>query len=252
MFGLTEHTLFCLPERIRTRAAVFRLRSPVVALLLLATAAAGPPHPLFAPSRDVSVEYRLESPDARAPGGKAVDELRLHATRDGELLRLDTPASGAYLLIDRARHTATVVDPKIHAFMSGPLNPKVASGLLLLDPAGDYRRAGSAEVAGHACERWTVGPDGRNGSACVTADGVVLSRVEGSDPAHEARLTAVSVAYGPQPQTLFLPPPGYQDLSAVKPPAGPARPVGPPAATAPQQAVPPAPPPPPPPGGRAH
>ncbi len=198
---------------MRSRAGL--VRSGAAALLLLAAAATAA-HPLFAPSRDVSVQYRLESPDANAAGGKTTNALRLRVIGGGQLIRLDNPASGAYLLIDRARKTATVVDPKIHAFMSRPLNPRVASGLLLLDPEATYQRAGSARVAGYACDLWKIGPGRAGGSVCVTADGVVLSRIEGSRPAHQARLTALSVAYEAEPKALFAPPPGFQDLSAQK------------------------------------
>lgn len=218
------------------------------ASLLLLLAAAGPAHPLFAPTHDVSVSYRLETPNVGAPGGKTTDELRLHAIGGGELLRLDTPASGAYLLIDRPAQHATIVDPHIRAFMTGPLNPKVAGGLLL-DPAASYRRIGRATVAGLACDLWLVGPGGADGSVCVTRDGVILSRVEGKSPAHQARLTALAVTYQAQPKSLFSPPPGYQDLSALKAPPAPGAPAAPsappppaPPAAAPLPPPPPAPP----------
>lgn len=209
---------------------------PAAAFLLLVGAAA-PRHPLFAPAHDVSVTYRLESPDAQAPGGRTVDQLHFRAIGGGQLLRLDTSASGAYLLIDRTHQTATVVDPKIRAFLRGPLNPKLATGILLLDPNVSYQRAGSANVAGLGCEIWKIGSHGTAGTACVTADGVVLSRTEGGSPApgspqarsrgapQQARLTALSVTYGAQPKTLFAPPSGFQDLSAQKAPGVPPAPL---------------------------
>lgn len=226
-----------------SRHAPRRRRSQFAAAVLLLFVAAAPAHPPFAPTRDVSVTYRVESPDAHAPRGETTNELRLRATAGGRRLRLDTPGSEAYLLIDPAAKSASMVDPKIRAFMTVPLNPKVARGLLLLDPAAAYRQIGRSRVAGLSCTVWAVGPNGKEGggkegSVCVTADGVILSRIEGGAPADRARLTATAVTFAVQPEALFTPPPGFQDLSLQRAPVKgggvPAPPAGGPSATPPR------------------
>ncbi|MGH7050804.1 MAG: hypothetical protein ACREFS_12020 [Acetobacteraceae bacterium] len=193
------------------------------AAFLLLLAAAAPAHPPFAPTRDVRVAYRLESPDANAPGGQATNELILRAAAGGQKLRLDTPGSGAYLLIDPAAKSATMVDPKLRAFMTVPLNPKAAQALLSLDPGEAYRRLGNTMVAGLPCTIWAVGQngDGDRGDedqVSVTDDGVILNRIEGA-PANRSRLTATAVTYATQPDALFVPPRQFQDLSLPIPPA---------------------------------
>jgi hypothetical protein len=193
------------------------------AVLLLGLAAAAPggsptPHPPFAPTRDVSVVYRLESPDAARPGGESSEELHLYAEAGGRRLRLDTPDAGGYLLIDPAARTAAVVNPGLRAFMTVPLNPKLARGLLLLDPSATFTRQARATVAGLVCTVWAIGGKAAAGSVCVTDDGVILRRVEGGDPARQSRLTALSVTYAPQLPALFAPPDGFQDLSPGKAP----------------------------------
>ncbi len=192
------------------------------AALLLLLAAAAPAHPPFAPTRDVRVTYRLESPDANAPGGQATNELILRATAGGRKLRLDRPGSGAYLLIDPAARSATMIDPKIRAFMTVALNPKAAQGLLLLDPGEAYRRLGNTMMAGLACTIWAVGRNGHGGrgdgdQVCVTDDGVILNRIEGAS-ANRSRLTATAVTFAAQPEALFVPPREFQDLSLPRPP----------------------------------
>ncbi len=67
-------------------------------------------------------------------------------------------------------------------------------------------------MAGLDCTVWNLTGKQGTGSACITADGVVLradgqARREGS-----GRLEATSVAYGPQPAALFEPPPGFQRM----------------------------------------
>lgn len=187
------------------------------AALLIVLAAAAPARPLFAPTRDVRVTYRLESPDTQAPYGQTTNELILRATAGGQKLRLDRPGSGAYLLIDPVAKSATMVDPKIRAFMTVPLNPKVAQGLLLLDPGETYRRIGNTMMAGHPCTIWAVGQNGGEGLACVTRDGVILNRIEGA-AAKRTRMTATQVTFAAQPKALFVPPQGFQDLSLERPP----------------------------------
>jgi len=206
----------------------WRLASAAALLPLFAAvapAAAPPAHPPFAPSRDVGVTYRLESPDPKLPGRTSTEELRFRAAAGGRRLRLDTSGSQSYLLIDPQAKSATVVDPALRAFMTVQLNPELARGLLLLDPAARYARTGTAKVAGLACTVWSVGAKGREGLVCVTGGGVILRRVQGSDQ-ERSRLTALSVTYAPEPMSLFTPPHGYQDLSAVRAPAIPALPAG--------------------------
>lgn len=181
--------------------------------------------------------YRLQSPDPAAPGGESSEELHFYATAGGRRMRLDIPGTGGSLVIDAAARTATVVNPGLRAFMTVPLNPEIAHGLLL-DPGTVFKRGAKDEVAGHACTVWALGPGGAGGSACITEDGVVLRRNAAGSSGRASELVALSVDYGPQPASLFAPPEGYQDLSGPKAPAPPPAPT--------KAAIPPPPPPAPP------
>ncbi len=67
-------------------------------------------------------------------------------------------------------------------------------------------------MAGQTCEVWRLtGPHG-TGKACITSDGLVLRAVGSMDEAGTGRLEAVSVTYGPQPASLFAPPPDFRRM----------------------------------------
>jgi hypothetical protein len=73
-------------------------------------------------------------------------------------------------------------------------------------------RVGKDTVAGVVCTVWDVrGPRG-GGTACITADGLLL-RVQGSQPGEAPAMEAVSVAYGPQPADLFTLPAGLHQVA---------------------------------------
>jgi len=64
-------------------------------------------------------------------------------------------------------------------------------------------------------------PEGRSGSVCVTADGIVL-RGQGHDPQYgSGSVEAVSVTYAPQPASLFQLPAGYLRMEIPHLPAEP-------------------------------
>ena len=83
-------------------------------------------------------------------------------------------------------------------------------------------RKGSATVAGLRCTVWEVGGESANGSACVTADGVVL-RAGGSDRrGRTGSIEAERVEYGHQADALFFPPADVRKVDLAGLLAGPA------------------------------
>ena len=182
--------------------------------LLAALPAAGQQRPVLRPTRDLAVVYRVQ---ATGPTGQPeARTVRMYWTGQGSRLRLEADGQPGFALVDFAAGRMRMVMPAQKAYAEVTFDRDHAPGLNI--PANaTVERGGSDTVAGVGCTVWTVrGPQG-GGTACITDDGLLL-RVSGSQPGQAAALEAVSVAYGPQPASLFTLPGG---LRQIAPPAAP-------------------------------
>ncbi len=205
-------------------------------------------HPLFLPTRDVSVTYSVGA----GPGQPAQLTHMYYTTANGGMLRIDTPNGAGFTVLDRAHNSQMLVITAKRIYATMPLPPGTADGFILNDTM-TYTREGQQTIAGYGCTSWKVATPGTNGQACVTNDGVLLSGSGGQPGGPQTQLTASVVAYAPQSPGLFTPPPGFKYISQqqmqqmLAPPGGYGGPPpnGMPPGGAPPNGTPPYPPPPP-------
>ncbi len=164
-------------------------------------------HPAVRPSRDVAVTYNVMV--AGAQGEPQSRLLRMYWTGQGTRLRLDMPKQNSFALIDFAASRMKLVIAADQIFLELPFDPHLAPGLNI--PADvTMTPVGADAVAGVPCTKWDMKGPHNGGSACITQDGLVL-RLRGGE-AGQPVLEATSVAYGPQPDSLFAVPPAYKQV----------------------------------------
>ena len=184
----------------------------LLAAALVLPAAARADRPVFPPTRDVAVTYQA---DIAAAGAPHAFLLRYSAARDR--VRVDGGLPG-YVLVDLKSRQATIVFEQMGMMMDAPPNAGVDQALVLQN-GRNFVRQGSETVAGLRCTVWRVAGEDATGTACVTADGVVL-RASGHDHrGREATLEATQVQYGPQDAALFSPPANVRKITIAGGPA---------------------------------
>jgi hypothetical protein len=182
-------------------------------LLALSAPAAAQDRPVFPPTRDVAVTYQADIAAAGAPHAVV---MRYSAA--GDRVRLDGGLPG-YVLVDLKSRRATIVFEQMGMMMDAPRNAGVDQALVL-ENGKNFARLGSDTVAGLRCTVWAVTADDATGTACVTADGVVL-RARGHDrKGRAASLEATSVQYEPQAEALFSPPATMHKVTIAAGPGG--------------------------------
>jgi hypothetical protein len=180
----------------------------LIALLVAAAAADGRPPPT--PTRDVDVTYMMVQPDAR--GGPRVVEERMRWAAATQLLRIDPPTKGIWVVMDARAHRISTVREADHQVL------ELDSAVTMPGPAPDasFVRRGEASVAGLACTEWqTADVTGESALACITADGVLLRAAA----AGRVLLEALTVTYGPLDPAVFGIPGDYRRIAppAAKP-----------------------------------
>jgi hypothetical protein len=184
------------------------LLAPVAAHASLAAAAQDVP--TLRPTHDVAVVYRVVG--SPPPSGvEQVHTIRMAWGDRGQELRVEIDRLRTVALVDFKQQRVTMLVEPQRLALDFTLDPRLIPGFVI--PA-DARvsRAGTDTVAGQSCDVWRLtGPRG-TGTACVTGDGLVLRAMGTMADAGTGRLEAVSVAYGPQPATLFAPPPDYRRM----------------------------------------
>jgi hypothetical protein len=187
----------------------------VAALALLAGVAPGlaaaDEHPPLAAARDATVLYR-----AQGPRDQAATSVCVHVS--GGKLRVEPASLPGYVIVDRGADRVLMVMRQPHVYFETPARSDLVRDFLPSERMR-FARKGSERVAGLSCTVWDVrAPEGRTGSVCVTADGIVL-RGQGHDPQYgSGSVEAVSVTYAPQPASLFQPPAGYLKMDIPRPP----------------------------------
>jgi hypothetical protein len=166
-------------------------------------------HPVLAPTREVEVTYKLTG--ANQQNGAQI--LRVTYADQGRV-RLDffhfaTETSAfASLIFDPPANRVITLLPERQGYLQRDVGKLVNPGSPLTDKM-NFTRQTSVTIAGLQCVDWSVtnGAAGE-GTACVTADGVVL-RATRSKPV-AGSMEALTVKYTPTSPDLFTPPPNYQ------------------------------------------
>jgi len=163
-------------------------------------------HPPLAASRDVTVDYSVTPQGAPKPM-----DVRVAFSGDGNLLRIDGAAGKFITILDRARQQVTLVSNPQRVFTqfsprNGLRNP------FLLSLSMKFTQAGQDVIAGVPCTKWNITSDRGAASACVTADGVILSENGVDGDGMQGQLMAKTVTYGPVASDQFVPPSGYERI----------------------------------------
>src|SRR3954452_6995730 len=168
----------------------------------------GPParaqeRPALAPTRDVTVTYQLTG-ISQQPGAT---NMRVAYADKNQRVRLDffafatakTPFSS--IIFDAPANQVLSLVYEQQSYYVLPATGRANPGLLLSDKMS-YVRQGDETVAGLVCTDWRInnGPT-IAGSACVTADGVVLRAVR-TQP-KPGTMEASAVTYGTPPESAF-------------------------------------------------
>jgi hypothetical protein len=188
----------------------FILAGAALLALALARNAAAQDVPALRPTHDVAVVYKV----AGSPPPSGVEQahtIYMIWGSEGRELRVQVDRQPTVVLVDFARQLITMlVEPQRLAIVF-TLDPRLIPGFII-PPDATVTRAGTDTVAGLTCEVWKLtGPRG-SGRACVTPDGLLLRASGSVDRGGTGRLEAVSVVYGPQPASLFTPPPDFRRM----------------------------------------
>jgi hypothetical protein len=190
------------------------------ALLILPQAAQAEEGPLLAPTRDLSVTYRV----TQAAKDDVAHKLRVTYATQGPMMRVDSyvfpdgHVPFTTLIYDGVHHKRFIAIYALRAYaeedLTRPEMPEV-----ILDDTTHFTRQGSATVAGLACTEWQI-TTGKTagGTVCVTDDGVLLrsataSRVldasavnAGAEPGIGFTVASDLRRMRPQPVASFKPP----------------------------------------------
>ena len=206
---------FLVPQTLRaprrSPAGGAQVRFVLLAALSAAAPAMAQPAPRTQPTRDVVVTYRVEGEaTSRIPGGLP-GPVRLSWDAAGQRVRAEAEGRSQVALLDLRNRTATGFDTGLRVTLPMPIRPSDIQPLTLENARLTPR--GRDTVAGIPCTLYAI--EGRSpGTVCLSADGVPL-KGQGDIDGRPGRFTALTVAYGPLPPSLFTVPPGYMALDGI-------------------------------------
>jgi hypothetical protein len=160
--------------------------------------------PPIYPTRDVAITYRVTG--GQAQGG--MPAMTMSWLSAAQTMRIDMAGMG-YMVADHRNQRGFMVMDQMRMIMDIPMQQALQQAGP--SPNAAYRRTGSDTVAGLACTVWSYQDGGNAGTACVTADGVML-RAQGSSQGQSGGMEATQVAYGTQDPARFQRPAGYQSM----------------------------------------
>lgn len=159
--------------------------------------------PTMLPTRDVDVLYLAARPDD--PRGMP-ERIRWSGSRQ----RIDLPAQGLYVILDRQRRVMSTVRDANRTVVSIDAHEVGAFGTLGKPPE-QFEAAGSATIQGLSCTLWKVGdPRSARATLCLTEDGVMLR----AEAAGVVLAEAQRVTFGPIDESIFLVPSDYRVVKA--------------------------------------
>ncbi|MCR0983056.1 hypothetical protein [Roseomonas populi] len=175
---------------------------PALILSLAAGGALAQSRPATFPTRDVAVTYSvLGNASPQTPREFAVAVLASEG-----LLRVETPSLPGWGLADRRTGRMEMVMDSMRMVTPSPLKQEEATRYLRMAETARLTRAGTASQAGQSCTNYRWEQQGQRGTACITADGVLLRGVNDRGEGVEA----TRVAYGRQDPSRFRVPEGYR------------------------------------------
>jgi hypothetical protein len=178
------------------------MRRLLLAALLLGSAAPAlaQQRPVTVPTRDVDVTYRMQGP------GKEMLQQRMRWLAAQQLLRVDPPTPGLWMIEDYHAHRMQVVRDASRQVLDLNATAATFPGGTTGPNGGTYTRGTDDQVAGIPCTNWqTKDAASEPTTVCFTADGVMLR----AQSAGRTLVEAVSVQYGPQDPNAFRVPDGY-------------------------------------------
>ena len=178
-------------------------------LALAATPAWAEDAPLLRASRDVTVSYSLV-------GRGAPRDIKISQRAGASIRRVETAGQPGYVLVDRQSQRASAVMESQGYYIDMSANRVPQEGQWP-DDTISFTRGADTQVAGLGCTNWGYKTPRGSGTACVTADGVLLRILALSGNGIEAR----QVSYEPQSPSHFAAPPGLRKLGTTAPPAAP-------------------------------
>jgi hypothetical protein len=186
-----------------------RIVTATVLLTALTLPAAAQEKPLFKPTRDVSVTYRM----AAGQGAGGAQEMRMSWLVAERKLRVDMPGGMGWSLVDEVAQKMSMVMDAQRMVMELPMRSSTGGQLIPTQPpeTARFSRGATATVAGVRCTNWRYEDGGNRGEACITDDGVML-RSQGTYEGHSGSIEATQVTYGAQDAARFRLPQGYQAM----------------------------------------
>jgi len=186
----------------------------IAATLVIAAVLAAPGHrasaqdrPALAPTRDVTVTYELTGVSQQ----NGATTMRVVYADSGRRVRLDFfafPAAASpfgSIIFDAPANQVLSMIYAQQKYSVLPATGRANPGLLLSDKMAYVRKADET-IAGLTCTDWQITNGAAfAGSACVTADGVVLRAIR-TQP-RPGTMEASTVTYGTPSASIFKPPP---------------------------------------------
>lgn len=188
---------------MRSVLLLIALTSPVLTSPVLAAE-----RPVLPPTEDVAVTYKTDGAAAELIPGMPPGPATMHLSWSAATQQLRTEIDGRpqYVLVNRAAHTAQLVDRGLRSAINLPLRPKDLDALTL--DGEDMTRQGEARYAGLACTNWAVRSSRGGGTVCLTPSGIPL-HASGEVNGRRGSFTATEVQREAQPLAQFTVPDGY-------------------------------------------
>lgn len=160
--------------------------------------------PTLLPTRDVDIAYRAGPPET------PLEQRARYDTRN-QRMRLDTPTSGVWFLVDYKTRRAALVSDRDRGVLDMNAPPSIAPGA---GPTGTYVRRGDDRVAGFPCTEWETSDSLNQPTlACFTSDGVMLRARRGT----QTLAVATRVTYTPSDPAVFTIPATYSRVAGQAP-----------------------------------
>jgi hypothetical protein len=158
----------------------------------------------YMPARDVMIVYRATA------GSNLPSKITLRYFAVADRIRLDGN-QGPYIIIDRTVERIEMVLPPVQMAMEIPPGAGITEGFIL-GANLRFEPVGKADILGRPCTIYAVTNERARATACITADGLLLSG-EGTDPTgHHIGIEATRIDFVAQPPGMFSPPDTYQYL----------------------------------------
>jgi hypothetical protein len=187
-------------------------RIALAAVLALPCAAHAQDRPPLAPTKDATIDYRIEGGTANG-----VRQMRMLFSAGGRMIRINLPGQPSYMVMDRNANRILIVLTDAHRYLERPMPPgQHAPFEVPRDQT--FTRKGSETIAGLRCSVWETHGE-HSGSGCVTDDGLVLRGTSEVANGGRMQLIATGVKVAPIEAEMFHPPQGFtrMELPAGRP-----------------------------------